>query len=216
MAQKQEKLDLIQRRALRIIKGTATFDDRFVPDHDELIRLIDILRSSGCIIAFVTGVWDLFHEGHGKYLELGKEEARKLYPEAEQLILVVGIDTDAFTRSRKKNKGQERPIVPETERSRVLGFLRSVDIITPQDKADQLFSIVKHDVRIISKSTEDLPDLKKIQAKCEHVVNLPPQSETSTTARVRNLALAGGVEVLERLRDQIDKVIEETRNGIKK
>ncbi|PIR86360.1 hypothetical protein COU13_01340 [Candidatus Kaiserbacteria bacterium CG10_big_fil_rev_8_21_14_0_10_43_70] len=213
MAHTQDKLDPIQRRALRIIKGTATFNDRFVPDHDELVRLIDILRSSGCVIVFVTGVWDLFHEGHGKYLELGKEEAKKLYPDAEHFILVVGLDTDKLTQERK---GPDRPIVPEDERECVLGFLRSVDIVTPQYKADTLFELVRHDVRIVSQSTKDLPQLKKIKEKCKHVVNLPPQSETSTTARIRNLALAGGIDFLERVRDDIDKVIREARDGIKK
>jgi len=213
MAHTQGTLDQTNRRALRIIKGTATFHDRFVPDHDELVRFVDILRSSGCVIAFVTGVWDLFHEGHGKYLELGKEEAKKLYPEAEHVILVVGLDTDELTQERK---GPDRPAVPEDERARVLGFLRAVDIITPQYKADTLFRVVNHHVRVISQSTQDLPGEERMRQQCEHIVNLPPQSETSTTARMRNIMLAGGADVLERIKGMIEEVLKETRDGIKK
>ena len=36
-------------RVTRILKGTAEFKDRFFPDHGELVKVIDILRSMGCI-----------------------------------------------------------------------------------------------------------------------------------------------------------------------
>ncbi|MFA6414538.1 MAG: adenylyltransferase/cytidyltransferase family protein [Candidatus Paceibacterota bacterium] len=186
-------LNAVQQRALRIIKGTATYGDRFIPDHTELVQVIDDFRSRGCVIAFVTGVWDLFHIGHGDYLQKGKSETARLYPEADHVILVVGVDTDAFTKSRK---GPDRPIVPEDERCRVLGHLRPVDIITLQYEADQLFRVVEHDVRIISESTKDLPNLEKIQEQCAHIVNLPPQAETSTTARIRRLSMDGAAKAL--------------------
>jgi len=201
----------VQQRALRIIKGTATFDDRFVPEHEALVQLISTLREMGCLIVFVTGVWDLWHIGHGNYLQKGKDESAKLYPQADHIVMVVGVDTDALTKTRK---GPDRPIVPEDERCRVLGHMRAVDIITLQYKADQLFRLVKHDVRVISESTKDLPRLQQVRRECKHVVNLPPQAETSTTARIRRLSFDGAATVLVKVERALATALEEVRNEI--
>ena len=206
-------LNTVQQRALRIIKGTATFKDRFVPEHEILAQLIDSLRSMGCIIGFVTGVWDLFHIGHPDYIQLGKEETAKLYPSADHIIMVVGVDSDEFTKLRK---GPNRPVVPQDERLRVLGHVRAVDILTLQYEADQLFKVVAHDVRVISHSTADLPGLEIIQRQCSHIVNLPPQAETSTTARIRQLSLDGAAELLTRTREALDKALKGVSDGIEK
>lgn len=204
-------LDTVQQRALRIIKGTATFTDRFVPEHEDLVKLIGILRSMGCIIGFTTGVWDLFHLGHSEYIQRGKEETGKLYPAADHIIMVVGVDTDEFTKQRK---GQNRPVVPQDERLRVLGHVRSVDVLALQYEADQLFKVVAHDVRVISESTEDLPALEMIQSQCAHIVNLPPQAETSTTARIRRLTFDGAAGVLLRVERALALVLKEVRDEI--
>jgi D-glycero-beta-D-manno-heptose 1-phosphate adenylyltransferase len=183
----------LRKRALRIIKGTATFGDRFEGNHDTVKELIAELRSAGCAIAFTTGNWDLFHIGHAKYIQHGRDEAQKHCGDSEHLIMVVGIDSDEFTRSRK---GNNRPIVPLNERAEILSHLRAVDVIVPQYEADQLYRLIKHDVRIISQSTTDLPQLDEMKRYCKHLVNLPPQAETSTTARVRRLAIDGVYESL--------------------
>lgn len=212
-AYRPAEVDQVRQRALRILKGTATFDDRFVPDHIDLIRLIETLRTMGCKIAFVTGVWDLWHIGHAQYIQKGKEEAARKYPDAEHIVLVVGVDTDAFTRERK---GPDRPIVPEEERCGVLGYQRAVDIISLQYEEDQLFQVVAHDVRIVSQSTEDLPELERIQAQCEYIVNLPPQATTSTTARIRRLMFDGAIETFKKIEHGLTSLLEEVRSGIGK
>lgn len=215
--QRPSGINQLHRRVSRILKTTTAFtipfEERFVEDHEVLVQMIEMFRSMGCVIAFTTGVWDLFHIGHGDYIEKGKEEARKLFPDAEYIIMVVGLDTDAFTKLRK---GPNRPIVPEDERARVLRHLRPVDIITPQYEADQLFKIVKHDVRIISQSTADLPELEMIKQQCAHVVNLPPQAETSTTARIRRLTFDGATNVLLKVKVALTAALEEVSNEIEK
>ncbi len=204
-------LNTVQQRALRIIKGTAGFDDRFVPDHEVLTELMTALRSMGCVIVFVTGVWDLIHIGHAEYIRRGKKKAAKLYPDADHIIMVVGVDSDAFTKERK---GPDRPIVPEDERLRMLGHLRSVDILTLQYKADQLYRTVPHEVRIISESTKDLPGLEKIKSQCVHIINLPPQAETSTTARIRRLSIDGAANLLLKLEKKLAAALKEIRDEI--
>lgn len=210
--------DPLMRRVQRILKGTASFEDRFFENPNEAATILNKFREMGAVVAFVTGVWDFFHIGHSTYLRRGKEEAAKLYPDAEHVILAVGIDTDQLTKDRK---GPTRPIVPEMERWKLLGDVRPVDIIVPQSKTDQLFSLLPHDVRIISESTKDLPGLEKMRTRCAHIVNLPPQAETSTTERYRRLVLEGQLETFEKLRarlgphlEQLGKVLDEVRNEI--
>lgn len=208
---KSPLLDTVQQRALRIIKGTATFKDRFVSEHEDLVKLISVLRSMGCIIGFTTGVWDMYHLGHAEYIHRGKKETAKLYPDADHIIMVVGVDTDEFTKQRK---GPNRPIVPQDERLRVLGHARAVDVLALQHEADQLFKIVAHDVRIISESTTDLPLLETIQSQCAYVVNLQPQAETSTTARIRRLTFDGAAGVLLKVERALAAVLKEVRDEI--
>lgn len=208
-----ETKNTVQQRALRIIKGTATFEDRFVPEHGTLVQLIGVLRSMGCIIGFTTGVWDLFHLGHPEYIHRGKEEVAKLYPDADHIVMVVGVDSDEFTKQRK---GPKRPIVPQEERLKVLGHIRSVDVLTLQYEADQLFKVVKHDVRVISESTKDLPLLEMIQQQCAHIVNLPPQAETSTTARIRQLTLDGASSTLLKVEQVLVAALKGVRDEIEK
>ncbi|MDQ5955431.1 MAG: hypothetical protein QG621_434 [Patescibacteria group bacterium] len=198
-------------RAQRILTGKASFQERFIPDHQELQDVLEYLRHMGCAIAFTTGVWDLFHIGHGDYIHNGKLEAEKLLPEAEKIILVVGVDTDQLTKERK---GPSRPIVPEDERFGVLGHLRPVDIITPQYEANTLYKLVGADVRIVSESTGDLPNLELMQKECKHLVVLPPQSETSTTARIRRLALDGRLEALKQVRGKLLLLAEEIERDL--
>lgn len=192
--------DPMRRRAMRIIKGTATFDDRFFPDYVEAVRLIEELRSMGSVIGFTTGVWDLFHIGHAQYIAVGKQEVAKLYPDAEHVAMVVGVDADELARGRK---GEERPIVPLDERCRILGHLRAVDIIIAQNEANQLYKNVPYHARVISKSTNDLPDLADMKRYCEHVVVLEAQAVVSTTSRVRRLALNGAGVLAEKIKDLI-------------
>jgi D-glycero-beta-D-manno-heptose 1-phosphate adenylyltransferase len=212
MDYKPPAVDAVYQRALRIIKGTATFEDRFVPEHDTLKKLISTLRSMGCRIGFTTGVWDLFHLGHPEYIQKGKDETVQRYPEAEHVVMVVGVDTDEMTRKRK---GPNRPVVPENERLKVLGHIRAVDLITLQYEPDQLFRTVEHDVRIVSTSTTDLPELELIQSQCEYVVNLPPQAETSTTARIRQLTLDGSGNLLVTVERALLNALAEVRSGLK-
>ena len=190
---KQAEPDLLMKRATRIITGSGGFEDRFVPDHKELKELLDNFRNMGCAVAFTTGVWDLLHIGHAKYIESGRIEAERICSDSEHVIMVVGVDTDELTKQRK---GPKRPIVPEDERYRILSYLRAVDVVTPQYVADSLFKIVLPDVRIISTSTKDLPaNHNVIKECCGELVNLEPQAETSTSARIRHLSIDGASEL---------------------
>lgn len=199
-------LDQNLRLATRIIKGIADPNERVIEDHGQLTQLIEQLRAMGCVIIFVTGVWDLFHIGHAEYLYKSKLAAAEHYPDADHAILIVGVDSDELT---KRRKGPKRPIVPQEERCSILTHLRAADIITVQNEPNQLFRLIKHDIRIISTSTTDLPaDHAEICRHCEHLVNLPPQAETSTSARVRLLAVDGGLMAVAKIRERMSRLVE--------
>lgn len=188
--------DPMRKRAMRVIKGSATFEDRFFSDFKEAVTLVEELRSMGCVIGFTTGVWDLFHIGHAQYIAVGKQEVAKHYPDAEHVVMVVGVDADALARGRK---GEERPIVPLEERCKILSHMRAVDIIVAQNEANQLYKSIPYNARIISKSTGDLPDRAEIERYCEHLVELEPQATISTTARVRQLTINGAGVLAEKI-----------------
>jgi D-beta-D-heptose 7-phosphate kinase/D-beta-D-heptose 1-phosphate adenosyltransferase len=207
------------KRARRILTGSATFEDRYFYGYRDAVELIETLRSMECKIAFTAGVFDMFHIGHGDYLHHGKQDVVKLYPDVEHVVLVVGVDSDEVVKSRK---GPTRPVVPMDERCRVLEHIRAVDIIVAQTEENQLYCNLPYDARIISTSTSDLPDFEEIKRYCEHLVNLPPQAETSTTARIRQLALEGKMEGLKEGREgtiiqaqaEVASIFERLRNEV--
>ncbi len=200
--------DPLRLRALRILKGTANFDDRYVADQADLVRLVEILSSLGCTIAFTMGSWDFFHLGHSDYIKKGKEEAAKICPDAEHIIMVVGVDSDDLVRQRK---GAKRPFVKEGERLRQLAHLRSVDILALEQTLGEMPRVLPHDVRIVSESTNDSVRLERQRQYCRHLINLPPQLDDSATARLRRLTLEGSTETLEEIEVGLKELLEKIR-----
>lgn len=63
----------------------------------------------------VTGVFDLMHVGHVRFLTAARDAGA---------ALVVGVEEDARVRAWK---GPDRPVVPDHERAEVLAALKAVD-----------------------------------------------------------------------------------------
>ena len=72
--------------------------------------------AAGRVIVLTNGHFDLLHVGHLRYLQ----SARRLGD-----ALVVGLNSDASTRSRKPG----RPLVPQEERAELLAALACVDVV---------------------------------------------------------------------------------------
>ena len=96
------------------------------------------LRRQGKTIAFTNGCFDLLHMGHVSYLEMAKKDNR---------VLIVGMNSDASVR---KIKGNNRPIVAQAERARVLAALGCVDFVTIFNEQTPLkvITTIKPDVLI--------------------------------------------------------------------
>jgi len=192
-----------------ILATGSHLDDRFIPDHTKLKKVVDTLKRKGYRVVLTQGVYDLIHEGHIKYLEVARSYGD---------ILVVAADSDALT---KRRKGNSRPIVLEDERIKMLVHLRHVDIVTLKnsyhDIEDELIELIQPDVFIASKSTSDFSEEKAEYLKkyCGEVKMLPPQSVVSTTARIRNLTIDGADQLASELTRSIPQFVSDALAKIK-
>src|SRR5690606_8240797 len=107
--------------------GTATVTREELSDADpggtrlltreQLSPLARSLKSRGDRIVTVNGSFDLLHAGHLHILEEAK---------AQGDVLIVGLNSDASVRD---NKGADRPLIPQSQRARMLLALRAVDYV---------------------------------------------------------------------------------------
>ena len=81
-------------------------------------------RRAGRTIVLANGIFDLLHVGHVRYLKAAR---------AEGDILVVGINSDASTRTLK---GEGRPILTERARATLVAALACVDYVVIFDELD--------------------------------------------------------------------------------
>jgi D-glycero-beta-D-manno-heptose 1-phosphate adenylyltransferase len=192
----------------KILSPGANLSDRYFTDYNELAEVVRDLKRMGYRIVLTQGVFDLIHEGHARYLEKAL---------AYGDILIVGVDTDAFTRARK---GPNRPVVPFQERLNMLAHLRHVSMLTPRDIGQDiglLIKTVQPHVLIASESTKDFPEQEIVAYKeyCEEVVVLPPQATTSTTARIRFLTIDGADRLARELSERIPGLVQESLDRIR-
>lgn len=160
-----------------IFGDSASLEHRYIPDHEKLAELVMYWKKLGIRIVLTSGTFDLFHIGHAQYLEKAK---------ALGDLLIVGVDSDAKVKERK---GPHRPIVPETERVHILSHCRHVDVITlktPNEPKNHLIKLVSPHVLVVSESTKhDEDEVDEKASYCGEIVVLEPQSETSTSAKLR-------------------------------
>jgi D-beta-D-heptose 7-phosphate kinase/D-beta-D-heptose 1-phosphate adenosyltransferase len=106
---------------------------------DELERHLYTFKFFGKKVVFTNGCFDIIHPGHIYYLN----KARSLGD-----VLIVGLNSDTSVKSL--NKGEERPIHPQDNRSEVLASLICVDYICIFDEETpfELIKKVKPDILV--------------------------------------------------------------------
>lgn len=75
-------------------------------------------------VGYTTGVFDMFHIGHLNILRRAKEQCD---------TLIVGVTTDELCYTRK----HKYPIIPESDRMRIVEAIRYVDEVIPQKDMDK-------------------------------------------------------------------------------
>lgn len=193
-----------------IISNNLNFDDRYIPDRKVLQSVIKILKDAGYKIVLTQGVYDLFHVGHKRYLELAKGYGD---------VLIVGVDTDELTKIRK---GPNRPFDTLINRLEILASLRAVDIVTVRnhhEDIDDLIIMVKPDVLILSGTTADFKtSISKLEKYCGKIKIIPAQASTSTTAKLRKMMIGGAeqlsIKIINLINDFLKGVNNESSNSV--
>ena len=103
---------------------------------EEIKAIAAQTRKDGKTVVFTNGCFDLLHRGHVYILRQAK---------ACGDVLIVAINSD---KSVKQIKGPLRPIMPETDRSDLIGAMEMVDYIVLFDEPDpyQVISAIRPNV----------------------------------------------------------------------
>jgi rfaE bifunctional protein nucleotidyltransferase chain/domain len=140
------------------------------------------LRAARRTLVFTNGHFDLLHVGHLDYLE----KARGLGD-----VLFVGVNGDGASQALK---GAGRPIVPASERARLVAALRCVDavVIFEELTASSLIEALQPEIYTKGSDYRDkvLPEQPTVEAyggRVELIELLPGHSTSALIARIRAL-----------------------------
>lgn len=149
---------------------------------EEARTLRETLRRDGRTLVFTNGHFDLLHAGHLDYLE----KARGLGD-----ALFVAVNGDASTR---RLKGEGRPLVPATQRARLLAALEplSAVIVFEADTADELLMALKPEIYVKGGDYADKPlperaTVEEYGGRVELIDFLTGYSTTQLINRIRDL-----------------------------
>src|SRR3954469_5918722 len=185
-----------------ILSAEANFEERLVPSLEEITRKVSHLRGLDYKIVLTSGSFDLIHLGHVKYLARAKELGG---------ILVVGVDSDAKIRRRQ---GEDRPMVPESERLELRAHQRPVDLIyLKQDEDPQwgLIKAVEPDVLVLTADHSYTPEqLEKLGGVVGDIQVIERQAAVTTSERIRQMYMNLGDKLGPKLAEVLPGLIDET------
>lgn len=176
---------LIEKGHARTARAYILYRESQRKTRKKLIKLKDLplfekfLRLTDQRIVFVTGVYDLLHIGHVRYL-------RKASSHGD--VMIVGLNSDE---SAKKLKGETRPVLGEEVRAEMLSYLDFVDYIVIYSwvHAGKIIKILKPDVYVCvegswSGNLEDKAEVKVARQEKIEVVVIPYQSQEVSTSKI--------------------------------
>ena len=105
---------------------------------EELIQIVQELKSKGKKIVTTNGIYDILHVGHTQLLNKAKSFGD---------ILILALNTDSSTR---RYKGDNRPINNQKERGEIAANLIAVDYITffDEDTPENLINELRPDIHV--------------------------------------------------------------------
>ena len=143
-------------------------------NRSQLASILQQARADGAVVVTTNGCFDVLHLGHLRYLQA----ARQLGD-----LLVVAVNSDSSVRELK---GENRPLVPETERAEMLAGLECVDyvVIFPELTPIDLLSELKPNIHVKGGdyTLEQLIEREVVEANGGRVIvglNVPGKSTTN-------------------------------------
>jgi D-glycero-beta-D-manno-heptose 1-phosphate adenylyltransferase len=162
-----------------LFADASNFDQRFVEDYKKIEETVNALRTLGFKVVLTSGSFDILHEGHSMYLEAARQFGD---------FLIVGLDSDEKIRARK---GENRPVVPQMERLRMVTHQRGVGLVTLKSTRDPKWALIKAvrpDVLVATEETYTPEAIKELEASyCGRVEVLGRMATVSTSARLREV-----------------------------
>ncbi len=184
--------------------------DKIILKAEKVIPVVKKLKKQGKKIVLTQGSFDMVHIGHGRYCAEAKKHGD---------VLIVGVDSDKKVRKRK---GENRPVVPQSERMEMMTYLSPVDYVVLKNlkvPKYNLIDLVKPDVLVATDETYNQEQIDHLETICGKVVVLKPMATTSTSAKIRLLQIGAAKEITKTLSKKFVKVmeemIEELKNGDK-
>lgn len=145
----------------------------------DLPKLRSFLRLTDKTTVLVTGVYDVTHIGHFRYLKKASLQGD---------VLVVGLNSD---QSAKKLKGRGRPIFGEEMRAELLSYIDFIDyiVVYPWTHAAKIINVLRPDVYVCVKGSwkgkfEEKPEIKAMRKYKGKVVVFPSQSVLVSTTKI--------------------------------
>lgn len=120
------------------------------------------------VIGYTTGVYDMFHIGHLNVIRRAKEQCD---------YLIVGVSTDELVQ-KEKNK---TPVIPYKERAAIVGALKYVDEVVPQEDKNKLGAWEKYhfDKMFVGSDWKGTPQWEKYEQELKpHGVEIVYLSHT--------------------------------------
>ncbi len=149
---------------------------------DELLGVREALRAEGKTLVFTNGVFDLLHVGHVRYLAA----ARALGD-----ALVVAINSD---RTVRELKGDQRPVINESERAEILAALRFVTYVTVFDDLSprRLIAGLLPDVLVKGGDygLDEIHGREEVEAVGGKVISMPFVDGASTSTIIQRMERA--------------------------
>ena len=148
-------------------------------DAQTLAGRLEDVHKSGKKVVFTNGCFDLLHIGHVRYLAAAR---------AEGDLLVVGLNTD---RSVRMIKGNNRPIIEQTQRLEILASLECVDYVTLFDEPEPLKLIVLLQPTVLVKGEDwkedEIIGADFVRTRGGRVVRVPLVREASTSKIIQTI-----------------------------
>ncbi|MBN1155797.1 D-glycero-beta-D-manno-heptose 1,7-bisphosphate 7-phosphatase [candidate division KSB1 bacterium] len=154
-------------------------DDK-IKSREALAVLCKKFRQEGKKIGFTSGAFDILHAGHIDYLEKARQDVD---------ILIVAVNSDA---SVKRYKGENRPIIPQQHRIRLIAALEVVDYAFLFDERRNERNIQELQPHIYFKAGDYSPDKLTSKGVIEslggQVKLIPVQVDISTSQIIEKIS----------------------------